>query len=99
MKIVLLLVVVLGGALVLRNRTPRGQQSQKSERLMTANEAPPTETGKLRVAQIVKAIRTDPSAGTAAAASGSSAPNGPIHGEGAEHLPDPFASGKETPDK
>lgn len=66
---------------------------------MTADEAPPTETGRLRIADIVKSIKTDSDAkgGESPAAAGGPAEElAEFAEENAERLPDPFSSGKQS---
>ncbi len=74
---------VLIDAMKKRKSTAANDPSSTSQRLMTANEMPPTETGRLRVRDIVDSLKR-PDAPEAEAA----APQAPAEKE--EELPDPF---------
>jgi hypothetical protein len=69
-----------------------------NERLLTANEAPPTETGRLRAAHIIEAIKKGEAEKSAAARDAAQRGNSDeraADGE-TEELPDPFEGNPET---
>lgn len=86
--IIALVIVLLGVAFFVDSARKRSQDREKTvapERLLSANEAPPTETGRLRVKHIVDTLKKPQEAGKPAAESDQSVPDG-----AGQTLPDPF---------
>lgn len=88
MKVIIVLIFLcLAGAFVLDSmRKRKSKPKDPSQRLMSANEAPPTETGRLRVKHIVDAIKKPAPAHAEGGHAESVAPDG----ESKTSLPDPF---------
>ena len=102
MKIIILLVVFLvAGALVFDAKRKKKDAAAKtsSERIISANEAPPTETGRMRISEIVEAIKKDgvvPQSGVPSAEEVEKRVTlGTVQSEEeSDALPDPFAEKK-----
>ncbi|MFN8391446.1 MAG: hypothetical protein U0136_14255 [Bdellovibrionota bacterium] len=91
MKLIIIIVFVLLGATFvadfLKKRAAQKAKQPEPIRMQTANEAPPTETGRLRVAEIVKALKKPDEHASPESASPESANQTT---EDDSKLPDPF---------
>ena len=89
MEIIIALVIVLLGVAFFVDSSRKRSQSRNevasAERILSANEAPPTETGRMRVKHIVDTLKKPQSGGNTAAESEESVPDGT-----GQTLPDPF---------